>query len=302
MLDRAANMQFPLRVDVGLLGKFFCFKRPEEKMLSANGDVGLPLHVVLADAQNASDIVGLSLPSILRVDNSADVAQVLKTVVRRIAVDVVNFLFGPAACHVKPSHSVGQVQFPINGNFKSAFSVEMPCGLSDFSDFANQNATGEYPGAWVIVDKFSQSFCGKWSMNHFWHWQSRVKEVFNSVVASIFVLPAKVFLRESTVDVHPSKSGRRVRKVVNVNSDGSVWVFRTSNVTSKGASAPCEPSENACLWIVVKKLFESCLGKIRIASSHAVSPLKKWFGQRPGRVSSTSGLRHFSGYIPALQG
>ena len=59
------------------------------------------------------------------------------------------------------------------------------------------------------------------------------------------------------------------------------------------AASRYEPRKNASFWVVVQQLFERALCKFRIVVSHAVSPVKKWFGQRPARVDSTGGLRYF---------
>lgn len=70
------------------------------------------------------------------------------------------------------------------------------------------------------------------------------------------------------------------------------------------AFASCRSSEKAIHFelanprklsgfsVVVKEFAQKFCGKI--GSSHAVVPLKQWFGQRPARVDSTSGLRHFN--------
>lgn len=301
MLDRAAKMQFPLCVNVGLLGKLFRWKRANKNTLSVNDNDCSPLVVALMYSKNSGD-ASTSCPSlVLSIPNSGYVSQVIKSVVQWVAVNVVNFFFGPATCHVKPSYPVRQVDDTTNRNLKTAVGSYVTYHITNFACFANHNAAGEYPGARVVIDKLSQPLCGKWGVNHFWHWQPRVKEVVNSVVASIFVLPAKVFLREFTVNVQPNESRRGVRNVVNVNSDSAVRGFSTSNIPGEGASAPCEPSENASVWVVVKKLFESSLREFRIGFSCHVKSLSMMV-RSPFGVSSPSGLRHFSGYTPALQG
>ena len=51
-------------------------------------------------------------------------------------------------------------------------------------------------------------------------------------------------------------------------------------------------SKNTSVLVVVKKFADALCGKINL--SHAVVPLKQWFGQKPGSVSALAGLRHFS--------
>ena len=68
----------------------------------------------------------------------------------------------------------------------------------------------------------------------------------------------------------------------------------TCNTSRFGAYAGSDaPRKNASFRVVVQQLFERALCKFRIVISHAVSPVKKWFGQRPARVISTGGLRYF---------
>jgi len=56
-----------------------------------------------------------------------------------------------------------------------------------------------------------------------------------------------------------------------------------------------KPSEYSRLGIVVEKFAQTLRGKIGL--SHAVVPLKQWFGQRPASADNASGLRYFRGFV-----
>ena len=51
------------------------------------------------------------------------------------------------------------------------------------------------------------------------------------------------------------------------------------------------PSKYTCILVVIENFTQMVCGKIGL--SHAVVPYKQWCGQKPRRVTSTSGLRYF---------
>lgn len=298
-LDRATGVHQSLGFNVGLTGKLFRWERPEENNRPIDCDICLPLLVVLANTEGASQAVGPRLPLVLSVSNPRYVAQIGNPIVRWVSVNVVNLLSGPFARNVQPSKSVGEVDFPLNRDFNSSAFVQVPDHLTNFSDLVENNPAGEYTGFTVVRNKFSQPFSGKRSVNNLWRWQSRIKEVADPVIAAVFVFAAKVFVWKLTVHIQPCQSGSVIRGVVNVDRDSSGNTLTACNVTSKRSSTPCEPSKNAGLWVVVEKFAQSCCGKIGL--NHDVVPHKQLIGEKPRSVSALSGLRYFTGQPSNLQ-
>ncbi len=118
-----------------------------------------------------------------------------------------------------------------------------------------------------------------------------VSKVGKSVVGSVAVNMVDAKLRPLTGYVQPSNAVQAVLPIVNpspyVSASG---INSTSNAFRVGDF--CAPSKNTSVLVVVKKFADALCGKINL--SHAVVPLKQWFGQKPGSVSALAGLRHFS--------
>ena len=122
-----------------------------------------------------------------------------------------------------------------------------------------------------------------------------VPKILKSIVGSHSVNVIDHINRPMPVRVEPSKSVPEESHVKKCYLNISL----TSDASSLGANNnfPAmffNPSEVARVRVVAKHAFEDFLGKGRIIFSHAVSPVKKWFGQRPQSVSALLGPRHFS--------
>ena len=76
------------------------------------------------------------------------------------------------------------------------------------------------------------------------------------------------------------------------NSNVPKAVCVSSGFPDKRLLTRYKSSKNTCFWIVFQKPVQQFWGNI--VCSHAVSPVKKWFGQKPGSVSALAGLRHFN--------
>lgn len=122
--------------------------------------------------------------------------------------------------------------------------------------------------------------------------------VFNPVVVSYAVNVVDAFWRKATVNIKPCKSMGRVSATINNNNTISLVANTSGTLSSKivsNANGFVVPRKNTCFVVVVEKFAQAFCGKIGL--SHAVVPCKQWFGQKPRRVTSTSGLRYFSSCI-----
>lgn len=100
--------------------------------------------------------------------------------------------------------------------------------------------------------------------------------------------------RPASIGIEKCKSVRKIPTAVNANLNVPTGVLCPNNSTCKPPTADgLQSGKCSRLTVIGIKLFEPALRKRRIIFSHDVSPVKKLIGQRPARVISTGGLRHF---------
>ncbi len=116
-----------------------------------------------------------------------------------------------------------------------------------------------------------------------------ISQITNPIVSWVPVNVVNVFSWPTSEFIEPSKPMASV-------SLPAYAYFQIPAIEApcniSGMNVRCKsglPSENASLWVVIKNFAQACCGKIGL--SHDTVP--SLIGQRPGRVISTSGLRHF---------
>lgn len=121
-----------------------------------------------------------------------------------------------------------------------------------------------------------------------------LSQVFKSVVCADAVSMVNHPNGKRSVGVEPCEPVQRVRVKINLHPEVAVFFVQRANWGVNRNAVACfdSPGKYACLRAVMEKFAQTFCGKIGI--SHAVVPLKQWFGQKPARVDSTSGLRHFN--------
>lgn len=117
-------------------------------------------------------------------------------------------------------------------------------------------------------------------------------KVANTVVRLYSIDVVNVFFGPTAIRVQPSKSVNLVLVHVDTHLEIPVMVKPVEGCASFAASPPKADysGENTGIWVVMKKLAQACCGKIGLSHD---APYQR-IGQRPGRVCSTSRLRHFS--------
>jgi len=113
-------------------------------------------------------------------------------------------------------------------------------------------------------------------------------QVAQSVIGPIPVDVVNITGRDNAIGVEPRKPVSTIRFMVYSDYPVSVGVRNASLLENTPQEAL---KKHASLWVVVKQFAQACCGKIGL--SHDVSPVKKLIGQKPARVISTGGLRHF---------
>lgn len=118
-----------------------------------------------------------------------------------------------------------------------------------------------------------------------------VSEIVKAVIGFVAVNMIDAKHRPLSSDVEPSNSVQAVLSVIKPRSQISASGINTaaSYVQTSGFEFSLKESR---LRVVLKKFAYTLCGKINL--SHAVVPLKQWFGQKPRSVSALAGLRHFN--------
>ncbi len=116
-----------------------------------------------------------------------------------------------------------------------------------------------------------------------------IAKIFNLVVTGIPVYMINKLFRPFTIAVHPSKPMRKMEGSINSDKDVAITPFAASDITSFFIRDSHLPRKDSSFWVVVKQFAQTLCGKIGL--SHDTVP--SLIGQRPARVISTGGLRHF---------
>ena len=129
--------------------------------------------------------------------------------------------------------------------------------------------------------------------SHVLHVDARrdIPQIANSIICWVRINMVNLVCWPLSVPMKPSQPMRVIGNSINSNEPSSVLPDRPCNVARFAAFNTLLSSEFASVRIVVKKFTDALCGKIGL--SHAVSPVKKWCGQRPRSVSALSGLRYF---------
>jgi hypothetical protein len=123
---------------------------------------------------------------------------------------------------------------------------------------------------------------------------SGFSKIAKSIVISNPIDVINLIFRPSTCAIQPSYPMHSIGFSRKMKPQISASCFSSSYLTTKIANAlSVFPSKYASIRVVIKTLSYKFCCKIGI--SHAFSPVKKWFGQKPSCVISTSGLRYFNG-------
>lgn len=119
-----------------------------------------------------------------------------------------------------------------------------------------------------------------------------IPKITERIVKSISVYMINNSVGRFSSDMQPRNPMGSNTASVNGHIDISASSASSNISNLNSVSGLYFPSENTTVGVVVKKFADALCGKINL--SHAVSPIKKWFGQKPGSVSALAGLRHFS--------
>lgn len=302
-LNTASRVHHALSVNVGFVRGFGGSEIAKAMPHSSGGYFGPPNPIsTITYSKEPAGVVNFGSSLVLHIFGNTNQSEVANPIVRWLSVDVINVLTRMFTVNVKPRKTMGEVSFLVNHHPEVAEFLGRPRTCPDFHVLAALSQVCEDARALVVGKKLLQPFLRQGDLDSFWYRQSRVKEVCNSVIASVFVFAVNAKSWKFAMNIKPRKVGGFVFEHVNSNNGASVRGLSTCDIPRQRLTPPRKAMEYSSLGVVVKKLFEAGLSEFRIFGSHAVVPFKQWFGQKPRRVISTAGLRHFSCSQPYSQG
>jgi hypothetical protein len=118
---------------------------------ASNKPTWMPYH-----AKQSSRACALGRVLVFGVRSPADLAQILKTIIRFVAVNVVNLLRRPFAIHVQPCKLVRHATVSVKHDVNVAIASNRPGRHpGSFPSFGLQ--VSELPGFWAVVRKLAQA-------------------------------------------------------------------------------------------------------------------------------------------------
>lgn len=168
-LDRTPRMQPAFSLNVGGVRFFGGVKDAEMVAAAGVPNASDKTTSVRMDAKQSGFAVDVCRTLILRVAAICRFSQVLKSVVARVAVDVVNQAVWPTPAHVKPSKPMSKVTFCVNSHAQmTGFGVLAPENGAGFMLPTKTcgNSTLKHSRVWIVSHKFTQALRGKIGFSH----------------------------------------------------------------------------------------------------------------------------------------
>lgn len=293
----AGAVQSALGFEIGGVGGFGSVEKADIGRLPIDLNIGLPFSAggPCPNTEIAGCVGFPRPPLVLRVLGIGHITKVANPVVVTNPICMVDEVLWPLAMHVQPCKPVHKVGSGVNLCNQVTVGVWRADSATDVRHLAS-GLPGKYAGFRVVGEKLAHAFCGKRvSRPSDWlRFVGKVKKVIQPVVTVQPVPVADPALGPLPMSVEPRKPVSVIRNAVNCDVNVASVASRPGDGAYWLAATAYKPRKQTSQGIVMKQLFEPFLREGMIQISHAVSPVKKWFGQRPRCVSSTSGLRHFT--------
>ncbi len=148
-------------LDIFSVSFFRCGVIAQPMRFAAMRYTSAPFILVKYDAHKAGFISFVWFTDILRIAFRTNYSQIFKTIIRFIAVYMVNNVFWPFASYIKPYKSVRFINAPLDSYGNISFLVGAPCSVANLDGFARSNSPRKKPRIGVVSQCFSQLFCCK---------------------------------------------------------------------------------------------------------------------------------------------
>ena len=151
-------MIFALGFEVGFVRFLWRVVGSYVKMFFVNLNVCRKLFALYANPQQPGFINRHSAPPVLQIDRSSYVAQVIETIIRRIAVFVVNIVLWPLSGYVQPRKAAALVKNIVDPNNEIPVSAFAARYLTSQRSNRFVYFPPKYAGGSVVVYDLAQSF------------------------------------------------------------------------------------------------------------------------------------------------
>lgn len=153
--------------NVGGVGKLWGFMHSKAYNFTAHHYLCAPFVSFLRCAKKSAQIVEVGFCDILMIFGVRRLAQIIDTIVKFVAVFVVNLAFWPSTMNKKPSKSMQPVVFAIKAHNAVAFLVDITRMGAGFYALSSKTLNPRKQSCfWVVVKKMAQAFCGKIGFSH----------------------------------------------------------------------------------------------------------------------------------------
>ncbi len=167
-LNSAKSMLFSLGIFVCLVRKLRTIKRPKAKHFAIYSYSSIPsLNFAITSfyAKQAAFIVRRTIESILIVFSIGGLSKIAKSIVRPVAIYMVNELGRLLTVHIQPCQPVGKKLSSANNNSMVATGVYRP-NSAIFSPAILWRSPIKCASFWVVIKNFAQTLCGKIGLSH----------------------------------------------------------------------------------------------------------------------------------------
>lgn len=165
-LDRATRLLGPLRLDVGVVGRFCGGEGTKVMVDTININPSNPLAFSGRCSHEPMTAIGVGGALVVLVDALRHVTQVADGVVGAAAVSVVNLTGRPLAMDVEPRKSLGSVVAAVDADLQVSLIVQASSNGADRS-LASPDKPSERAGFAAVVQEFAQTLRGKIMSSHF---------------------------------------------------------------------------------------------------------------------------------------
>jgi hypothetical protein len=159
-------MKLSFRGNINFVSFFGVCKPAQTPANAVNLNKGYPSIPVLNDAHVAVSIVFSWAANILDILRVRNVSKVGYAVIRRLAVDVVDFVVRPFAVDIKPRKPVRPVLASVHPYGYVAFWVGKINNWAKCNAIGSPNLSAKDSSIGVVIQKFAQAFCGKICFSH----------------------------------------------------------------------------------------------------------------------------------------
>ena len=167
VLNRAGGVMDTLCLKVGLVGKFWGSEVPKISLLSKNPYLGFPLKANRGYPQQFCFAQTISFSDILSVPGSGNITEICNTVIRRIAIYMVDFHKGHTSSYIKPSESMRPKKFS-NSYVDRTVLVSVSSTTTSECYRASPESPSKNSRFRIVVQKFLKPFLrkGRISISH----------------------------------------------------------------------------------------------------------------------------------------